>query len=602
MKQQRHNNIKETIIKKKILGCLFAAIMIFMCGCSAQIEVDPESGAVSVNGVPLETYIDTAKDMGLLSVSVNGTDVLSGIDSDTTSEAGPTGNIVILHTNDVHCGVDNNLGYAGLAAYKKEMEDEGNAVFLVDDGDEIQGGVIGTLTRGGAIIDIMNEVGYGMATIGNHDFDYGTDRLLELTKQADYPYVCCNFVDLRTGDEVFDPYRIVEIGGRKIAFVGVDTPTTITSTAPAYFEDKNGRFIYGFLQGSDGSRLYNAIQNAVDDARNEGADYCILLAHLGIDEADSPYTSYEVIANTTGIDVIFDGHSHSIVESEEVKNKDGETVLLTQAGYQLNAIGKLTIDAEGNLKSELIQDYDKRDDDITALIAKERAAFEDQLEEVIATSDFDMVAATEDNQTWLVRNGETNMADFVADAYRFAAGTEIAFVNGGGVRNNIKAGNITYGDLLGVNPFSNEVVARYVSGQELADALEYSVSFAPDDFGGFLQVSGITFDVDMSKNARVKLDDSRMFEGFDSDERRVKNIMINGEPLDPDRKYQVASIGFILFNKGNGYTMFNGEKIELDRYIEDITALKEYLASMDGRMSEDYKDQKGQDRMHFISQ
>ncbi|MBO4266671.1 MAG: bifunctional metallophosphatase/5'-nucleotidase [Lachnospiraceae bacterium] len=510
-----------------------------------------------------------------------------------------SGDIVILYTNDVHCGIDDSIGYAGLAAYKKEMEDAGNTVFLVDDGDEVQGGTIGTLTKGESIIRLMNDVAYDLAIPGNHDFDYGMDQFLKLTDEADYPYICANFMDLIKDEPVFKPYIIETIGNRKIAFVGATTPTTVTSSTPAYFQDEDGEFIYGFCQGPDGSVFYDSIQEAVDSAVSEGVDNVILIAHLGIAEDDSPYRSTDVIANTTGIDAVLDGHSHTDVAMDIVKNKDGEDVVLTQAGYKLAAIGKVVIGADGKITSELIKDYDKKDEKITADIAAEDEKFEEMLGKVVGSTDHDLMSTKEDGDTWLVRSSETNMADFVADAYRSVTGAEAAIINGGGVRANIKAGDITYGDLLSVNPFSNQLCIRRVKGQELADALEFGVSFAPDDFGGFLQVSGITFDVDLGVPSPVKLDSNKMFEGFASDERRVSNIMINGEPLEPDREYEVASIEYILFNQGNGFTMFTGDRADMGRCIEDIDALIEYMQSMNGKVSEDYADISGQGRIHI---
>lgn len=521
------------------------------------------------------------------------------VNVNTPAPQDKSGGIVILYTNDVHCGIDDSIGYAGLVAYKKEMEDAGNTVFLVDDGDEVQGGTIGTLTKGEAIIRLMNDVGYDLAIPGNHDFDYGMEQFMKLTDEADYPYICANFMDLTKDETVFKPYIIETIGDRRIAFVGATTPTTITSSTPAYFQDEDGEFIYGFCQGPDGSVFYESIQDAVDSARSEGVDNVILIAHLGIAEDDSPYLSTDVIANTTGIDAVLDGHSHTDVAMDIVKNKNGEDVVLTQAGYKLAAIGKVTIDADGKITSELIKDYDKKDEKITAAIAAENEKFDEMLGKVIGSSAHDLMSTKEDGETWLVRSSETNMADFVADAYLHATGAEVAFINGGGVRANIKAGDITYGDLLAVNPFSNQLCIRRVKGQELADALEFGVSFAPDDFGGFLQVSGITFDVDLGVASSVKLDPNKMFEGFTSDERRVSNIMINGDPLDPDKEYEVASIEYILFNQGNGFSMFTGDRVDMDRCIEDVDALIEYMQSMNGKLSEDYADVGGQQRIRI---
>ena len=288
----------------------------------------------------------------------------------------------------------------------------------------------------------------------------------------------------------------------------------------------------------------------------------------------------------------------------KVKNRDGEDVILSQTGYHLEAIGKLTIDKKGNMKTELIDEdsYEKKDPVVSENIGKEEASYEETISRVIGKTEADLLAMNEDDEQWLVRNGETNMADLVADAYRYSTDADIAFINGGGVRANIKAGDITYNDLINVNPFSNALCMRKVTGQEIADALEYSVSKAPDDFGGFLQVSGITFDVDLSVDSQAKVDEDGMFAGFSGDKRRVSNILVNGEALDPAKEYDVASIEYILFNQGNGYTMFTGDRVDLTRYLEDIDSLIEYVESMDGVVSEDYSDPAGQGRIHFTKE
>jgi len=510
-------------------------------------------------------------------------------------------NIVILYTNDVHCGVDNNLGYSSLAAYKKEMEaDPANVVLLADAGDTYQGASLGAITKGEAILNIINELDYDVATPGNHDYDYGMDRFFYLTENAAFPYVSCNFTDLSTGELVFEPYTIIEAGGKKVAFVGVTTPTTPTSSTPKYFQDENGNYAYGFCEGDNGENLYKAVQNAADAARNDGADYCVLLSHLGIAARDEPYTSTNVITHTTGIDAVLDGHSHNVIEMEKVKNAAGKDVILTQDGYQLPSIGKLTIDPAGNIKSELITDYTVKDDKITEVINKENEKAEKILGQVIGKTDFSLVASNGQDHAWLVRNNETNLGDFVADAYRFSAGTEIAFINGGGLRSDIDAGEITYKELLDVNPFTNVISARYVKGSELADALEYSVYAFPDMFGGFLQVSGITFDIDPSVQSPVKVDENKEFISIDGS-RRISNIKINGEPIDHDRYYSCASNDYILQNGGNGYNMFKGDMIDMGRVITDVDSLKEYLEHLGGNIPVEYSDEDGQGRMSFLT-
>ncbi len=313
-----------------------------------------------------------------------------------TGSAEAAEDIIILYTNDVHCSVDENIGYDGLSAYKKELEASGYPVLLADAGDHIQGGSIGSINQGQSIINLMNKAGYDVATLGNHEFDYGMDRIFELTGKADYPYVCCNFKDSKTGELLYDPYTILEAGGKKIAFVGILTPETIVSSVPEFFIDKDGNRIYDFSETDGEKTFYETVQKAVDDARKEGADYCIALSHLGIDASSSPYTSSDVIKNTSGIDVVLDGHSHSVVEMEKVKNSDGKDVILTQTGTKLAAIGQLTIDKAGNMKTELIDDYEEKDAEITKAISDEREGFKDILEEVITESDFGLYINDED--------------------------------------------------------------------------------------------------------------------------------------------------------------------------------------------------------------
>ena len=484
---------------------------------------------------------------------------------------------------------------------KSQMAEEGNAVFLIDDGDSIQGGVFGSLTKGDAIIHLMNDVGYDLAIPGNHEFDYGAARFLELESKADFPYICCNFDDIISDEIVLNSYVIREIGGKKIGFIGVVTPLTSSTSAPANFKDENGNYKYGFLRTDDGAELYKRIQAAVDAVHAEGVDYTFLIAHLGIEEIIKPFTSVDVIRNTTGIDVVLDGHSHSTVPMELVKNKDREDVVLTQTGTQFKSIGKLTIDQSGRINTELITEVPEKDEEILADIEKERAAFQDKLAAKIVHSDFELMA--KEGDILLARNNETNLGDLMADAFRYTTGAEIAIINGGSIRENIPAGDITYGDILTSIPYINELCAIKVKGQAIADVLEYCVRMAPEPIGGFLQVSGISFDLDLDKNAQVQVDNNGLFESFGSEERRVSNIKVNGEPLDPDREYTLGGTLFLLKQQGSGITFFDGaETVDIGRNILDIDAVAEYLGSMGGTVSEEYADPYGQERIHFISE
>ena len=517
-------------------------------------------------------------------------------------EAAPEhSSVVVLYTNDVHCGYADNIGYAGLSAYKKAFEKAGNTVLLADCGDAIQGDTIGTLSKGEYIIDMMNYVGYDVATIGNHEFDYGMDQFMALTEKANFPYVSANFVD-KDGKPFFDAYKIIEAGGWKIAFVGVSTPETLFKSNPVNFQDAEGNFIYSFCGEGDGKGVYTAAQNAVDAARAEGADIVIAITHLGTDAASIPFTSNDLIMNTTGIDAVLDGHSHSTWEQEMVKNAASEEVILTSTGTKLENVGALTIgyDAENDvptLSTKLHNESLFQDDETAEFIAGIAVQFEGLLNEVVAHTDVDLTTKDPATGERMVRSGETNLGDLCADAYLNMLGADIAFVNGGGVRADIAAGDITYGNIIKVHPFGNEACLILATGQQILDALELGSSGLPGELGGFLQVAGLTYEVDTSIPSTVEQDANGAFTGV-AGERRVKNVLVNGEPIDPAGEYKLASHNFMLKNGGDGYAMFKDDEILKDCVMIDnqvlINYIKDYLG---GVVSEEYADPYGQGRI-----
>ena len=514
--------------------------------------------------------------------------------AEETAYLGLDNDIVILYTNDVHCGVDDNLGYAGLATVKNALEAQGKHVVLVDNGDAVQGDTIGTLSNGEYIIDIMNEIGYDVATPGNHEFDYGMDQFFALTEQANFPYVSANFVD-NDGNTVLDPYVIKDVAGVKIAFVGISTPKTITTSTPKYFQDDNGNYIYAFQQDETGEKLYAAVQSAVDAARAEGAQFVIALAHLGIEEDCSPWTSSEVIVNTTGIDAVLDGHSHSLIECEKVKNKDGAEVLLSSTETKLAYIGCLTIKDDGSMSTTLISDNGMKD-----FIGGIQEEFEELVNTVVASTDVDLIIKDPASGERIVRVSETNLGDLCADAYRAMSGADVAIVNGGGVRADIPAGDITYGQIIAVHPFGNEMCVVECTGQEILDALELGCSKLPAESGGFLHVSGMTYTVDLNVESTVKLDENGMFVSVEGD-RRVKDVTIGGEPLDPDKTYTLASHNYKLKNCGDGYSMFADNVFLQDSVMIDNQVLINYIVDvLGGTVGEEYADPYGQGRITII--
>ena len=518
-------------------------------------------------------------------------------------------NLVILYTSDIHCGIDQNWGYAGLYAMKEQFAKD-NYVLLVDDGDAIQGEPVGTMTRGEAIIDIMNAVGYDVVIPGNHEFDYGMDRFLELTKRANFPYISCNF----TKDDglVFDPWVIREFDGVKIAFVGVTTPETLRSSTPTYFMNEQGEYIYGFMQDETGEKLYGAVQKAVDSARGEGADYVILIAHLGNETECSPWMYSDVIEHTTGIDAMLDGHSHD-TEQVVVRNRDGQDVIRSAVGTKFGMIGVLTITTDGKISAAPVAcsakpgvpallDLNNR---ASEAVAAAEAETGEKLKTVVAKTSVDLIihdpnVTADGKPVRIIRQAETNLGDLCADAYRDqAGGADIAFINGGGIRVPLNAGDLTLNDILTVHPFGNSLTVIELTGQQVLDALEWSVHALPGEFGGFNQVSGITFEYDAEIPSPAVQDENVMFDHVDETmERRVRNVMVGGEPLDPGKTYTLASTDYQLLNNGDGYTMYKGCKVLQEAVKLDNQVLIDYITqTLGGVVGEEYAEPYGQGRI-----
>ena len=511
--------------------------------------------------------------------------------------------VVILYTNDVHCGIEDAIGYAGLVAYEKAYEKLGYEVILVDNGDAIQGGPIGTLSKGEYIIDIMNAVGYDIATIGNHEFDYGMDQFMALREKAEFPYISANFCDLE-GNPILDPYVIMELGGWKVAFVGASTPETFTKSTPTFFQDAEGNYIYSFCQGDDGAELYAAVQAAVDAARAEGAEIVVVMSHLGTDGSSVPYTSSDLIVNTTGIDVVLDGHSHSEWAMELVQNAAGEDVILSSTGTKLNNVGSLVIEAGEDqtpvLTTALHSESLFQDEEAEAFIATVKAQYEETLNQVVATTAVELTTKDPATGERAVRTAETNLGDLCADAYRVVLGADIAFVNGGGVRADIPAGDITYGQILSVHPFGNMACVVEATGQQILDALEMSSRDVPNECGGFLQVSGLTYEINVGVESSVVVDDKGSFVEV-AGERRVQNVLVNGEPIDPEATYTLASHNYMLKSGGDGLNMFQGDTLLQDEVLIDNQVLINYIVdTLGGVVGEEYSDPYGQGRITIV--
>lgn len=495
--------------------------------------------------------------------------------------------IVILYDNDVHCSVD---GYAEMAALKAEKRKHTPYVTLVSAGDYVQGGSLGAASKGGYIVDIMNAVGYDFVTLGNHEFDYAIPRLKELTHMLKATVLCCNLIDLKADQRMYKPYEIVNYGGTKVAFIGGATPYSFNSSTPAYFQDEKGNYVYSLSADT----YYDTFQNFVNDARSLGADYVVAITHLGDDVDYDPINSQSLAANTYDIDVILDGHSHSLVPQRILKNKVGRDVLYSQTGAHFDNIGVLTITPDGKVSTELVSTkaYGKKDPAVQAVIDEKKQAYAALGARKIGHSEIKLPAKNEDGD-WLVRKYETSLGDLCADAFRITLGTDIAMVGGGSLRANLPAGDLRYDDIFNVFPFNNSACTASLTGQQILDVLEFGVGAWPTDFGGFLHVSGLTYEFDPSIESPVVYDVNKAFVRIDAGPRRIFNVRVldqetgNYDPIDPTRTYTVGGTTYLLRDAGDGYEMLKG--LGHDTGTPDLDLLEKYIVDHlkgDIRMSE----------------
>ena len=513
---------------------------------------------------------------------------------------GEKSEVTILYTNDVHTYIDKQapeLTYAAIAALKQSYQNAGKKVLLVDAGDHVQGTAYGSMDQGASIIELMNAAGYDAATPGNHEFDYGMDRAKELMRDADFPYLSCNWVDLRTNLRVLPEIKVFVRGGVRIAFVGITTPETFTKSTPAYFMNKaQTKYIYDIMGGEDGQKLYSAVQKAVDKAKCL-ADVVIGLGHLGVDPSSSPWTSEEVIAHTTGFDAFIDGHSHTVMENKQVADASGRLVTLTQTGSYFANVGEMTIAPDGTISTRLVSTYDQED----VAVAAEQAAWvntvDDMLGEKIAVADTKFYITDPATGKRRIRSGETNLGDFVADGiYTYFNEVEqlhcdIAIMNGGGIRSDEDAGYWTFKTCKQVSPFGNVACLMSVTGKQIQDALEFAARFAGaegKENGGFLQVAGATYEIHTDIPNTVQTDDKNVWIGSATGTPRVQNVKIYDrhtgtyEPLDPAKTYALAGMNYTLRNLGDGFAMFDGAELIKDYVSEDYLVMSTYAMTFGG--------------------
>ena len=513
---------------------------------------------------------------------------------------GEKSEVTILYTNDVHTYIDKQapqLTYAAIAALKQSYQNAGKKVLLVDAGDHVQGTAYGSMDEGASIIELMNAAGYDVATPGNHEFDYGMDRAKELMRDADFPYLSCNWVDLRTNLRVLPEIKVFVRGGVRIAFVGITTPETFTKSTPAYFMNKaQTKYIYDILGGEDGQKLYSAVQKAVDKAKCL-ADVVIGLGHLGVDPSSSPWTSEEVIAHTTGFDAFIDGHSHTVMENKQVADASGRLVTLTQTGSYFANVGEMTIAPDGTISTRLVSTYDQEDPAVAAEQAAWVSSVDEMLGEKIAVADTKFYITDPATGKRRIRSGETNLGDFVADGiYTYFNEVEqlhcdIAIMNGGGIRSDEDAGYWTFKTCKQVSPFGNVACLMSVTGKQIQDALEFAARFAGaegKENGGFLQVAGATYEIHTDIPNTVQTDDKNVWIGSATGTPRVQNVKIydraNGTyvPLDENKTYALAGMNYTLRNLGDGFAMFDGAELIKDYVSEDYLVMSTYAMTFGG--------------------
>ena len=478
--------------------------------------------------------------------------------------------IVIIHTNDVHCGVNDTIGYDGFVLYREELKQKYKHVITADVGDNLQGGALGAVSLGEAILKIMNYVKYDVATLGNHEFDYGIEQLNKIQEKMTSKYICSNFLD-KDKKEVYEPYKIIEAGDKKIGFIGVVTPLTFSKTYISSLKESDGSPSYNFLPNYDD--LASHIQKYINELRNDkNVDYVILLTHIGMDLEE--YTSNGLVSRLENVDAVLDGHTHKVY-SDKVKDKNNKEVPITQTGTKLGAIGELVISKEGTITSRTLDSVPEPEDKTIAeqltrggsqvWVHKETHEYldsvwkdyEDYLNTVDGKLDFDMKVLPEDSessQSNLCRLQECTLGDLIGDSYKEMLNADIGILNGGSVRSGLLKGDVTHKKLIDVAPFFNSIFLIDITGEEILDTLEFSVSKLNNSAGAFLQVSGITFDVNTTFNSPVVRDSDGAFEKIADGERRVSNVRINGQKVDKSKKY-VCALSEYLSSGGDGYSM-----------------------------------------------
>lgn len=475
-----------------------------------------------------------------------------------------TKEIKIIHVNDVHGQVEGNdkdlIGYPRLKTYVDRQREENPNLILLNAGDTIHGTNFATLSRGETVVNLMNIMGFDAMVPGNHDFNYGSDRLLELGKKAEFEILAANLVKEGSKEKPYKDYMIKEVDGVRIGIFGLATPETKEKSHP------------NNTKGIDFISPVEASREMLAKLKEEKADVIIALSHLGEDK-ESEFTSTLVAREVEGIDIIVDGHSHTRLDQGRIENG----TLIVQTGDWVKNIGEVNLSfKDGKLvdkKAKLIK-FDQvkdleADEKLVAEIEKINLENQKILDKKIGKTKSDLNGVRE-----VVRGKESNLGNFVTEAMKVKSGADLAITNGGGIRDSIPAGDITIGQIHTVFPFTNFLVLIEASGQDIVDALEYGTDAYPEVAGKFPQVSGVTYSLDTNEKAGS----------------RVKDVRINGEAIDLTKTYKLATNDFMAAG-GDGYTMFEANKILsedttlADLLVEYLDEVKEIDYATDGRLN-----------------
>ena len=524
--------------------------------------------------------------------------------------------IVILHINDVHCAINKTIGYDGFALYRNEMKKKYKNIITVDVGDHIQGGSIGAISKGEAIIKLMNKIEFNVVTIGNHEFDYGIDQLYKLGNKLSSKYICSNFCFRKNKTTVFEPYKIIEAGNKTIGFIGVLIPSAFSKAYLSSLKDENNEPIYDLLVEYNEKILFEKVQSYINVLKNEKkVDYIILLIHIGGIYTEG-FNIKTFLSKLENVDIVLDGNSHEIFNST-IKDKNNKEILIAQTSSELQSIGQLIIKQNGIITSEIIETVPEPNDNSAAMkvyrdnqnrwVDKEIKNFIDkiwkdysyELNKIIGHSNFDFLIFTGKTEPSLCLYQECTLGNLIADAMKDSANSEIAILNGGSIINNLLKGNLTNGQIINVIPWYNNIIVKRVPGQVIFDALEYGVNYLPNSSTGFLQVSGLIFNVNTDIiNREVKyVSDKLNFDG----ERRVSNVKVNGEDLNLTKLYNVSLLEDIG-DGAYGYTMFTKYNSFIESLQTDTDSLIHYIKfNLKGEIPEKYKDLQKRIIMHSFS-